>query len=152
MGDNRVTICLTAQTGDMPHAPNPSVNRYKRSCHLFIFVYLFYLFYNFRNAIIMVRHYKKQSNEQAWDADNMRQAIEACRAGAMGYSKACQDIPDALLNPPGPNKKHKHCVYRGSLEYAGQHSVFTVEQANELSQYILDMEERLLGLSKADIR
>ena len=100
----------------------------------------------------MVRNYVRKTKRQSWSSDSMRQAIEACESGTMGYGTAALqfDVPKSTLRDR-VKQKTKLVTEHDKGFVGGFQKVFTDQEEEELVQYTLKMEELLVGLTRDDI-
>lgn len=97
----------------------------------------------------MVHKYKRKTNQQSWEENDMRAALTAVRQGA-GINAAARlhNIPVATLF-----RRLKKPVEEETAKVLGRYRpVFSVEQEKILVKYLLEMEARLFGLTKSDLR
>lgn len=109
----------------------------------------------------MVRDYKRTTNRGSWSEESMREAVKKVLEGKMGYYKAAKqfDVPQTTLerkvkaarsvlnetsdgNLPTPIK----------VPLGPRLPVFSKSEENELCSYLLEMEERLYGLTIKDLK
>lgn len=100
----------------------------------------------------MPNKYTRKTTQQSWDANAMREAIEAVKRGEMGFLKASKQfqVPRSTLKRrvKGANK-----IATGYTKGLGsRRPVFSAEQETELLAHILDMERRFYGLTLDDVR
>ena len=100
----------------------------------------------------MVRVYKRKSERQSWNSENMEKAIEAHRKGEMGYGKAAVmfGVPRSTLRDRLKGKTK--CITGSAKGFVGFKPVFTAEQEKALESYLLHMEEILMGYSRIDVQ
>ncbi|KAG5874822.1 hypothetical protein JTB14_030210 [Gonioctena quinquepunctata] len=98
----------------------------------------------------MVHKYNRKSNQQAWEEDCMKAAINAVRKGSNSINAAAKNhhIPVATLFRRF--KKPENVALKKGLGRFW--TVFTSEQENILVEYILTMESRLFGLTISDLK
>ena len=101
----------------------------------------------------MVRTYQRKSERQSWDQDNMVKAIHAVKSKQMGAKAASNafGVPRTTLRD---RLKNKNAIVTDSQNgfIGGFQRVFSAEQEDELCDYILKMEELLMGLTIEDVR
>lgn len=98
----------------------------------------------------MVHQYNRKSNQQAWEEDCMKAAINAVREGTSSINAAAKNyhIPVATLF-----RRLKKPENLASKKGLGRfRTVFTSVQENILVDYILTMESRLFGLTISDLK
>ena len=101
----------------------------------------------------MGRKCKRKSTRQSWTSENMEAAIRAYNAGPISYKKAAKlhGVPRSTLRDrlEGINA----CIFGSNKGFVGGFApVFTEEKEDELCHYIINMEARLLGLTREDVR
>ena len=98
-----------------------------------------------------MRSYKRKTNRQDWNSDDMERAIIAVKSGQSIRSVVREyNIPKTTLRRRLCNKnKRVHGNEKGLGRFT---TVFTPEMEEDLVQYVLLMEERLFGLTPQDIR
>ncbi|KAJ8869955.1 hypothetical protein PR048_028966 [Dryococelus australis] len=80
----------------------------------------------------MARHYKRKTQRQSWNEDNMKKALEAVTSG-MGKKTAARQFSVPNINATS------HLKILGS-----KRPVFAPQQEEELVSYMLAMENRIL--------
>lgn len=93
--------------------------------------------------------YKRKSNRESWDENNMRQAIEEVKAKRMGWLLASKtfNVPFGTLRRRANKEQGWKKGYIG-----GYKSTFNEELETELVQHIKKMETMFFGLSTEDVR
>lgn len=109
----------------------------------------------------MVRDYKRTTNRGSWSEESMREAVKAVLDAKMGYYKAAKQF-----NVPQTTLERKVKAARSLLKETSDENipipikvplgprlpVFSVFEEDELCAYILEMEERLYGLTVKDLK
>lgn len=99
----------------------------------------------------MVRNYKRKSDRGSWSIENMEKAVKdvSNKVLTLGEAAAKYEVPKTTLFRRTAAKAKGLAVTKN----LGRHMpVFTEEQESQLCSYILQMEERLFGLTPMDIR
>lgn len=99
-----------------------------------------------------MRNYKKKTNQNSWSEESMRAAIRAVRTNEFTQNAAARryDVPLATLNRRIRSGKGE---VEGSKKKLGRFkTIFTLEQENELSEHILDLEKKFFGISTYELR
>lgn len=93
----------------------------------------------------------KKCEIRKWVAEDMRRAIEAVRDGKMGILLASKTfgVPQTTLQRNARSDKTIKEVLESKL---GRPTTLSADMENELVRYILEMESRYWGLTRADIR
>lgn len=101
----------------------------------------------------MVRNYKKKCEQQKWSSESMQAAVNAVINGEMGYFKAATQyaVPQTTLERY-VKKQRDNPQVQLSKRLGKFKCVFSVDQENELSQYLINMEQRLFGLTSQEVR
>ena len=97
--------------------------------------------------------YKRMSNRQAWNDQDMQAAINAVTDGEMGWLRAAKmfSVPQATLRRRVQNKnKISKGASRGYL--GGSTVVFDKQLEKEIIEHIQCFESRFFGLSTLDVR
>lgn len=102
----------------------------------------------------MVRTYKKKTYRSECSADSMEQAIEAVITGEMGYFKASKqfNVPQSTLERHVKKKRADENYTVNQKGGSKFQCVFSIEQEEELVDYLLKMESRLFGLTINELR
>ncbi|CAH2086648.1 unnamed protein product [Euphydryas editha] len=109
----------------------------------------------------MVRDYKRTTDRGSWSEESMREAVEVVLNGKMGYYKAAKQF-----NVPQTTLERKVKAARLVLNETSDENlsipikvplgprlpVFSMSEENELCAYLLEMEERLYGLTVKDLK
>lgn len=100
----------------------------------------------------MVRNYKRKTNRGGWDVNKMEAAIRDVLRNKLSCKKASitYEVPRTTLQ-----RKLKECNGETILQpkrLGNFKPVFTTDQEEELASYIKDMESRLFGLSRKEVR
>jgi hypothetical protein len=105
----------------------------------------------------MVFKYNRKTNRQNWPIVSMQQAVNAVISGEMGYRRASVafGVPQTTLERHV--KKQRDNISNGmdgvvSKVLGSKKAVFTVQQEEELVEYLKDMEARLFGLNITECR
>ncbi|XP_072384019.1 uncharacterized protein [Diabrotica undecimpunctata] len=88
--------------------------------------------------------YKRTTNRQSWNEESMQFAVQGVLDGQMGYRKA-----SANFHVPQTTLERR---IKKARELKLSASEFFKEQEEELAQHIVNMEERLFGLTLMDLR
>ncbi|MGL5029183.1 MAG: hypothetical protein ACRC6C_03670, partial [Wolbachia pipientis] len=99
----------------------------------------------------MVHNYKRKTQRQGWDVENMGRAVDAVKKGMAFKTVAKQfNVPVMSLKR---RCKGKNVFAVNEVKALGsKRCIFSIEEENEIVTHILDMESRMYGLSTCDVR
>ncbi|XP_021190238.3 tigger transposable element-derived protein 6 [Helicoverpa armigera] len=111
----------------------------------------------------MVRDYKRTTDRGSWSEESMREAVQAVLDGKMGYYKAAKqfNVPQTTLERkvkaarPLLNETSKENLPLSipiKVPLGPRQPVFSLSEEKELCAYLLEMEERLYGLTVKDVK
>lgn len=97
----------------------------------------------------MVHKYQRKTNQQMWDKEQMDAALRAVKEGAkINAAARAHNVPVATLF-----RRLKKPIKEGAMKGLGRfRPVFTSNQENILVEYLLQIEARLFGLTRSDLR
>ncbi|KAJ8957511.1 hypothetical protein NQ318_020545 [Aromia moschata] len=98
------------------------------------------------------RYYKRKTDRGKWSAQDMTEAIRKIRNNELSVRQAAEqyNVPKSTLQRRVTNKNK---IVTESEKYLGRfRQVFSVEQENEIMEYILEMEKRFFGITYKDLR
>lgn len=97
--------------------------------------------------LTMVRNYQRKTDQALWTPATMLKAVSACRDGMSVKKASFQfDIPRATLT------RHIKQQVSGDCKLGRYKPVFNSDMEKELSNHIVDMQERFYGLMPSDVR
>lgn len=100
--------------------------------------------------------YQRKTVRQSWSEESMAGAIQEVLDGKMGYRRASKafNIPQTTLERKVKEAREKGLSSAAAAEKKlGRYkTVFSEAQEEELVQHILNLEERLFGLTLTDLR
>lgn len=100
----------------------------------------------------MVNKYKRTSDRQSWNENDMKAAIDAVNTGQMGWLKASKtfNVPQATL------RRHyggKNIRANNGVKTLGRFCpVFSSELEKKLVAHIVELESQLFGLTSSEVR
>lgn len=103
----------------------------------------------------MPRNYKRTTNRQSWDEENMKRAIMEVIEGNSGYRVASRNfsVPQSTLEDRvkkyRKNKNLKTAAEKGLGRFK---TIFSAQQENMICKHIKDLEAQLFGLTYRDVR
>ena len=130
---------------------------------MYIYILLLHFFFDREKIIIlciqlpnMVRKYKRLTNQQSWEENSMKAAIESVMKKEMGYKKASL----TLCIPTTTLRDRIKRLQQGSLELSscavkklGNFKlVFNLEQEQELAKHLIFLESCLFPVTMKDLR
>jgi hypothetical protein len=97
--------------------------------------------------LTMVRNYQRKTDQALWTPATMLKAVLACKDGLNVKKASLQfDIPRATLT------RHLKQQVSGDCKLGRYKPVFNSDMEKELSNHIIDMQERFYGLMPNDVR
>lgn len=119
--------------------------------HTFVYLRMSYYF-----TALNMRNYKRTTTRQSWSEESMRGAIQEVLSNNMGYKRAAQayNVPQSTLEDRVKkarlnNLSPSEAATKGLGRYK---TVFSEQQEKELVKYILELEERLFGITLKELR
>jgi transposase len=107
-------------------------------------------FIKYRFTFQMPRNYESKGLRGTWHLDDMQKAVNY----VIVYKKSEKSAAKTFGVPRQTLRRHLQKVRdgQGIQKVLGRPKILTTEQESELAEVIIDMEKRLFGLTKMDVR